>query len=187
MTSALMAITIILQAVASAFVMPFTNTPIALALIPIAVGAIIYGPSCGLFLGSCWSLFILVSGQASFYFGMNAIGTIITVLSKGALAGYLTGVTYNLLKKYGYIVAVVAASIVTPVINTSVYFLGMIVFFNEFFFGGAGNDSPISYLMKVFFTTNFLIEIAVSTLLSPAVVRICDLCFKKLGIPTQSK
>ena len=84
-TSILMAITIVLQAIAGFIVIPVTNTSPALSLIPIAVGAIIYGPSCGAILGLGWSLFILASGQASGYLAMNFIGTIITVDRKSVV------------------------------------------------------------------------------------------------------
>lgn len=187
MMSTLLAITIVLQAVASAFTMPITNTPVALALIPIAVGAIIYGPTCGGILGLGWSLFILVSGQADFYFGMNAIGTIVTVVSKGTLAGIVTGLVYNLIKKKNYVVAIIVASIMTPLINSLVYRVGLVVFFNDFFFGGAGNQNPIAYFMVAFVSVSFFVELGISALFSPLIVRICDICFAKLGISVQSK
>ena len=66
-TATLLAITILLQAIASFIVIPITNSSPALAFIPIVVGAILYGPLCGGLLGLVWSLYILISGQASFY------------------------------------------------------------------------------------------------------------------------
>ena len=186
-TSTLLAITIVLQAVASAFTMPITNTPIALALIPIAVGAIIYGPLCGSILGFGWSAFILVSGQADFYFGMNAIGTIITVISKGTVAGLLTGVVYNLLKNKNHVVAIIVASIITPLINSLLYRVGLVFFFNEFFFGKAGSQNPVAYFMVAFISVSFFVELGISALLSPLIVRICDICFTKLKIQVPSK
>ena len=105
-TAALLAITIVLQHFASLFYVPATGTSPALSLIPIAVGAIIYGPSCGAILGLGWSVFILVSGQANFYLGMNAVGAVVVVIAKGTLAGTLTGVVFKGLAKKNKIAAI---------------------------------------------------------------------------------
>ena len=188
-TAILLAITIVLQAIAGFIVIPVTNTSPALSLIPIAVGAIIYGPSCGALLGLGWSLFILVSGQASGYMAMNLIGTIITVIGKGTLAGLGSGFVYKLLKEKNYVVAIIAAAIVTPLINSLVYRIGLVVFFSDYFFGKASSSgmNPVAYFMKAFIAGGFFLEVGISTVFSPIVVRICDICFSKLGIPTTSK
>ncbi len=188
-TASLLAITIILQAIASFIVIPVTNTSPALSLIPIAVGAIIYGPSCGFILGLGWSIFILVSGQASGYVAMNAIGTIITVVGKGTLAGLGSAYVYQLLKEKNYVVAIILASIVTPLINSLVYRVCLVVFFQDYFFGQATDAGvhPITYFMQAFIAGGFFLEVGISTIFSPVVVRICDICFAKLGIPVNSK
>ena len=187
-TSILMAITIVLQAIAGFIVIPITNTSPALSLIPIAVGAIIYGPSCGALLGLGWSLFILVSGQASGYLAMSFIGTIITVVAKGTLAGLGSGFVYKLLKDKKYVVAIILAAIVTPLINSLVYRIGLVTFFSDYFFGKASASGlhPVAYFMKAFIAGGFFLEVGISTVFSPIVVRICDICFHKLGIPTST-
>lgn len=188
-TATLLAITIVLQAIGGLFVIPITGTSPALSLIPIAVGAIIYGPSCGGLLGLGWSIFILVSGQASFYMGMNAIGTVITVIAKGTLAGIGTAYVFKILKNKNYVVAVILASIVTPIINSLVYRIGLVTFFQEYFFGkaDASGENPIIYFMKAFIAGGFFLEVGISAFFSPVIVRICDICFHKLGIPVETK
>lgn len=186
-TASLMAITIVLQALSGFFINPATGSPLALSLIPIAVGAIIYGVSCGAFLGLGWSVFILVSGQASYYMAMSVIGTIITVVGKGVLAGIVTALVYKALRKHNYVVAIIVASIVTPIINSLVYRLGLVTFFHDYFFGKVGDKNPIAYFMGAFITGGFFIEVGISTVLSPVIVRICDVCFAKLGIKNYSK
>lgn len=188
-TASLLAITIVLQAIAGFIVIPVTNTSPALALIPIAVGAIIYGPSCGALLGLGWSLFILVSGQASGYMAMNFIGTIITVVGKGTLAGLGSAYVYKLLKEKNYVVAIIVASIVTPLINSLVYRIGLITFFQDYFLGKASSAGvhPVTYFMQAFIAGGFFLEVGISTVFSPVIVRICDICFAKLGIPVESK
>ena len=182
-TAVLLAITIVLQAIAGFIVIPITNTSPALSLIPIAVGAIIYGPSCGAILGLGWSLFILASGQASGYMAMNFIGTIITVIAKGTLAGIISGVIYNWLKGKNDVVAIVLAAIIVPLINSLVYRIGLVTFFSDYFFGkaNAAGMNPVSYFMKAFVAGGFFLEVGISTIFSPIIVRICNICFAKLG------
>ena len=118
---------------------------------------------------------------------MSLIGTIIVVVSKGTLAGIGSALVYKFLRKHNYIVAIVAASIVTPLINSLVYRIGMVTFFHDYFFGKAGNKHPIAYFMEAFIKGGFFLEVGISTFFSPLVVRICDLCFDKLGIKVDRK
>lgn len=188
-TSALLAITILLQALSGFFINPMTGAPLALSLIPIAVGAILYGCYYGAFLGFCWSVFILISGQASYYMAMSIVGTIITVIGKGTLAGIGAALVYKVLKNKNYVVAIIVASIVAPIINSLVYRVGLVLFFEEYFFGkaDAANVSPITYFMKAFLAWGFVFEVGLSTVFSPAIVRVCDVCFLKLGIEKPKK
>lgn len=186
-TSVLLAITIILQAIGGFFVIPITGTSPALSLIPIAVGAILFGPSCGAILGLGWSVFILVSGQASYYMGMNAVGTVITVIAKGTLAGLTSAYAFKVLKNKSYILAIVIASILTPIVNSLVYRICLVIFFSDYFFGKAGEENPVVYFMKAFFAGGFFLEVGISAIFSPGIVRICDISFSKLGIDISSR
>ena len=182
MVAMLLGLTIVLQAIS--ITNPITATPLAMSFIPIAVGAILYGPKCGTFLGFLWSVFILVSGQASFYMGMNVVGTLITVIVKGTLAGYLSGVLYLLLKKKNNTVAMIVAALACPIINSLIYRIGIVTFFHDYFLGNVDKSgkSPISYFIGWFLAGSFLIEVGISTVLSPVVVRICNIGRKMLNL-----
>ena len=55
---------------------------ITLALIPIAMGAILYGPLVGMFLGIAMGIMVLVAPSTALFFGVNAIYTIFICLFK---------------------------------------------------------------------------------------------------------
>jgi uncharacterized membrane protein len=180
----LLAIAILLQAMASLIVFPITNSSPALSFIPIVVGAILYGPGVGALLGFVWSGFILVSGQASYYMGMNAIGTVITVIAKGTFAGLVSGLVYKGLKNKNKVVAIIIASIVAPLVNSLLYRVGLVTFFREYFFGKANDKglSPIAYFVVAFTSASFFLEVGLSAIFSPIVARICNIATNMLGL-----
>ena len=70
----------------------------AVALIPIIVGAILYGPSIGAWLGFVFGTVILLFPESftTFLLSMNPAATIIIVLAKGSLAGAVSGLVFRL-------------------------------------------------------------------------------------------
>lgn len=70
---------------------------ISLVLLPIVVGAAVYGWQAGAWLGLTFGAAVLLSGDAAAFLTVNPIGTVVTVLVKGALAGLLSGLAYKLM------------------------------------------------------------------------------------------
>ena len=64
---------------------------ISLVLVPIVVGAALYGPKAGAWLGLVFGVVVLLSGDAAAFLAVNPWGTIVTVLVKGAAAGLCAG------------------------------------------------------------------------------------------------
>ena len=92
----------------------FGPVSITLALFPIAVGAMLYGPLGGLFLGLVDGILVLTAPSTiSFFFAITPIGTIITCLSKTGLAGLVAGFIFKLYKR-DIKVELVAAIILVP-------------------------------------------------------------------------
>ena len=73
------AIVIVLQLLGS--FIRFGPFSISLVLIPIVVGAAMYGTAAGAWLGFIFGLVVLLSGDAAAFLGVNALGTIITVIA----------------------------------------------------------------------------------------------------------
>jgi len=72
---------------------------ISLVLVPIVVGAAVYGWQAGAFLGFSFGVAVLLSGDAGTFLAVDVIGTILTVLVKGTAAGLASGLVYKFVLK----------------------------------------------------------------------------------------
>ncbi len=174
-TAVLAAIVIVLQVFASGIrIGPFTPT---LSLIPIIIGAIVYGPVTGAILGAVFGIIVVIaviSGAEPFsllMFNQSPVFTVLTCIVKGAAAGYLSGLVYRLLKKKK-IVNIVSASVVAPVANTGIFCIAMLTVFRNLWVGDTGSQSPIVFLLVTFVGVNFLFELAFDIVLIPVIMRI---------------
>ena len=150
---------------------------ISLVLIPIVIGAAMCGPKISTWLGFIFGVVVLFTDAGAFL-AVSVPGTIITVLVKGAACGLAAGLTYNLLEKKNRYLAVIAAAIVCPVVNTGIFLIGCVLFFYETVAGwGAalGFDNAASYMFLGLAGGNFLFEMATNMILSPVVVRLLQI------------
>lgn len=169
----LTAVVIVLQALAVA-IRPTGLFNISLVLVPIVVGAALYGYKAGAWLGFVFSVVVLVTDAAAFM-AISVPGTVITVILKGTLAGLSAGLVYLWLVKKNSYLAVVVASIVCPVVNTGIFLAGCYTFFIETIKGwaaAAGYESAGAYIILVLVGVNFLIELGVNIVLNSAIVQI---------------
>lgn len=167
------AIVIVLQLLGS--FIKFGPFSISLVLVPVVIGAALYGAGAGAWLGFIFGLVVLVSGDAAAFLSVNALGTILTVFLKGALAGLLAGLVYKALEDKNRTLAVIAAAVVCPVVNTGIFLLGCNFFFMETIIGwgeAIGYADVGSYILYVLIGGNFLFELLFNVVLSPVVVRL---------------
>ncbi len=166
----LTAIVIVLQAMAIGI--RFGVFTITLTLVPIIVGAALYGWKAGAWLGFVFGAVVLFTDAGAFL-AVNVPGTIITCLGKGTLAGLAAGAVYSLVSKKNGAVAAVAAGIVSPIVNTGVFLLGCVIFFMDTikeWAAGAGFESAGTYMVTSFVGLNFIIELAINLVLSSVIV-----------------
>ena len=171
------AFVIILQLLGTytAFFGPFST---AVGLIPIAIGAIMCGPGVGAWLGFVFGVVVLASGGAALFLAFDIPGTFVTVLAKGMLCGLAAGWVYKLLVKLNRWVAVVAAAITCPLVNTGVFLLGCAVFFLddvEAIAAAAGSPETGMAVFIGFAVANFLLELGTNAVMSPVVVRLLNI------------
>ena len=168
------AIVIVLQLVGS-FV-KFGMFSVSLVLVPIVIGAALYGVSAGMWLGFVFALAVLISGDAAAFMVVSPLGTILTVLLKGVLAGLLAGLTYKALAKVNKTLAVFTAAIVCPVVNTGVFLIGCSLFFmekvSEWAMAMGFGENVVSYMFLGLAGGNFLFEVLFNIVLSPVIVRL---------------
>ncbi|MBQ3481517.1 MAG: ECF transporter S component [Oscillospiraceae bacterium] len=183
----LTAVVVILQLL-GAFVR-FGPFSISLVLIPIVVGAALYGAAAGAWFGFVFGMVVLLSGDAAAFLVVNPLGAILVVMLKGALAGLCSGLVYKALgnrgeksampagdgKKKGVDLAVIAAAVICPVVNTGVFLLGCLIFFLPTISEWAaamGFESVGRYMILGLVGGNFIFELLFNIVLSPVIVRL---------------
>lgn len=154
---------------------------VSLTLIPVVLGAALFGPWAGAFLGVISAVIFFITPDAAFWFGLSLPGTIITVILKAALAGMAAGFVYKLLEKVNRYLAVIVAAIVCPIVNTGVFLLGCLVFFMDNVNASANAEgiSVFAFLIIFYVGLNFVFELIANIVLSPAILRMLNLRKKK--------
>lgn len=144
---------------------------ITLTMIPIAIGAALYGPAVGAILGGVFGVvsFLQCLGYSPFgatLFGINPYLTALVCIPTRILAGWLAGIAYKvsekLLKKEK--LSCVISSFTAPLLNT-VFFMGALVlcFYNTEYIQGfvtyLGAANPFMFVI-LFVGINGLVELA---------------------------
>ena len=158
----LTAIVVVLQLLGN-FIQITPLLSISLVLVPIVIGAALLGPIIGLWLGFVFGMTVLLAHGADFFLAYDSLATIVVVLVKGSAAGLCAGLVYHLLEKKNQYVAVFAAAIVCPTVNTGIFLIGCLLFFQEIF--------PISGLIFA----NYGLELAVNIILAPVILRLVNI------------
>lgn len=172
----LTAIVIVLQLIGGAI--HFGVFSISLVLVPIVIGAALYGAWIGAWLGLVFGVMVLLTGDAAPFLAINPLGTVLTVLVKGTCAGLCAGLVYRALEKKNQFAAVVCAAITAPVVNTGLFLVGCVLFFLDAvkeWGQAAGFENVGTYMITGFVGLNFLFELLVNVILAPVIVRLVNL------------
>lgn len=154
----------------------FGTFAVSMVGVPVILGAALMGPVAGAWLGLVFGIAVLVSGDAALFLTWDPAATVIIVLLKGTLAGLAAGGVYQLLEKRNTFLAVLAAAVAYPLVNTGVFFLGCMIFFLEDCIQFASNlgvmgSGPV-IVMSVFIGFNFFFELGLDLVLSGIVERL---------------
>lgn len=157
----------------------FGPVSITLALAPIAIGAIIYGPFAGLFLGLIHGVMVIIAPSTlATFMPYSAIGTILVCLLKSGFAGLISGLLFKYLKKINTTLAIILASVIIPIVNTGLFAISCLTIFLpllETFYKSSDSANIYSYLFLVFIGFNFIIEFVINSALSPTIIRLTSL------------
>lgn len=171
----LMAMVIVLQSV-SAAIPPIGFVSISLVLIPIVLGAAVYGAGAGALLGATFATVTIincVSGAdvgGAMIFQANPVLCIVVVAAKSILAGLASALVYKALAKRNGYVAMLCAAIVCPVINTGIFLSCVVLFFRDVLavWATAAGADMITYVLSILLLCNFLPELLINVVFSPA-------------------
>lgn len=172
----LSALVIVLQ-VFTTFV-HFGPFSITLALVPIVVGAAMYGVGAGAFLGAVFSVVVVImcitggDPGGAMVWNANPFLCVLMCMLKGTMAGLVAGLVYSLLSKVNIYLGTIAAAFISPIVNTGIFILGMLLFFKDLLAQWSGGTDLLYYIIIGLTGINFLVELVVNMILSPVIVRI---------------
>ena len=184
------ALVVVLQVVSA--VMPKLGpVSITLTLVPVVVGAILFGTSGGAVLGFAFGLIVLINcitgldQGGSILWNANPFFCALICFVKGIAAGVAPALIYRLVRgkkdsvgngrKY---VSALASALIAPTVNTGLFVLGMFLLFKDTLYAWAGGTDVATYVIVGLAGVNFLVELAINVVLSPAIVRIVDVVGK---------
>ena len=182
----LIALVIVLQLLGG-MIPPVGGFSISLVLIPIVLGAAVYGPKAGALLGAAFGTIVTINcitgadGGGAMVFQANPLLCVAVVMGKGILAGFAAGLVYRLISRWNGYAAMVTAAIICPIVNTGTFVLCMLTFFRDVLavcatpFGG----DVIVYIFSGLLVFNFIPELIINVLFSPFGQRIVHTILKK--------
>lgn len=181
----LMAMVVVMQFI-SASIPPVGGFSISLVLIPIVLGAALFGPRAGALLGATFGVVVVINcitgadpgGQMVFQ--ANPVLCVLVVLSKGTLAGLASGGVYQALKGKNPYLAMVLAAVVCPLVNTGTFIVCMYLFFIDILAVWAGGSNVVGYILTGLILANFVPELVINVVFSPAGQRIVHTVERKL-------
>ena len=163
----------------------YIKTPgveITLLIVPVTVGAIVLGPTAGAILGGAFGLtsFIQCFGMSPFgsaLLGINPIATFILCLVPRILMGWISGITFQAVKKVDKTksVSYLVGSLVGPILNTVFFMLALVLFFyNTDYIQGfveVLNAKNAFFFVVAFVGINGLIEAGINFVIGSAVAK----------------
>ncbi len=179
-TGILTAIVVVFQFIGASI--KFGTFSVSLVLIPIVIGAALGGKYVSTWLGFIFGVVVLLSGDAAAFLPISPIGTIITVIVKGTLAGFIGGIAFELLKKINTYFAVIISAILVPLTNTGIFLIGCRFFFFDTikeWAVGFGFENAFTYMIVGLVGLNFIFELVINIILSPSVVGAVKVLGKK--------
>ena len=176
----LMSLVIVLQVFAASIkIGPVSFT---LSLVPIVLGAILYGPAIGAFLGGVFGVVVTIATVtgadvgAYMMFEKLPVLTVILCLVKGIAAGFVAGLICRAFEKIGRPIArIFLAAVACPVVNTGLFCIFLLGFYRDVataWMGGTTYSNLLVYVLLGIVGVNFLVELGVNVILAPAIERI---------------
>jgi uncharacterized membrane protein len=169
----LMALVFVMQFI-SGMIPPVGGFSISLVLIPIVLGAAVFGPGAGALLGATFGVIVYINcvtgadPGGAMVFQANPVLCFLVVMGKGILAGFASGGIYRLISGKNRYVAMLCAAIVCPLVNTGVFIACMLTFFMDVLAAWANGAQLLGYILSGLVLANFVPELIINIVLSPA-------------------
>lgn len=147
---------------------------LSLVLIPIVLGAHLYGIGAGAVFGAVFGAVVSVcciTGLDAGGFILISASPLLTVLvciGKGAAAGAVAGLVSKLFKGVNEHLAIVLAAIAAPIVNTGIFIGSLFLFFKDILYSWAGDTNIVTYVLVGLIGTNFIIELIINIIAAPS-------------------
>ena len=180
----LMGLIVVLQLL-SGTIPPVGGFTISLVLIPIVLGGALFGAKTGALLGGVFGIIVMIgciTGTdvgGAMVFQANPVLCFLVVMGKGILAGLISGWIYRLIHGKNAYIAMLAAAIVCPTVNTGVFVVCMLTFFKDVLAAWAGGGDILAYVLTGLVLANYVPELLINVIFSPAGQRILHSIQKK--------
>lgn len=147
-------------------------------LIPIVLGAMLFGPASGAILGGVFGIVVIVVSIAgldvggNMVFAANPFMCIVLCLLKGIAAGWVSGLIYKALngKLGNRRLEIAVAAAVAPICNTGIFIIGMLLFFKDVLTVWAGGTDLLVYVITGIAGINFVVEFLLNIIVAPILV-----------------
>lgn len=174
----------------SGVAIPAFGTKISLVLIPIALGAMLLGPVAGAILGFVYGATVFVTLGVmhmdlftGFLFDNTPVAAALICTIKTTAAGFVAGFVYRMLVKKNILLAVFVTAALVPTMNTGIFVLGCFIIMdtiNGYIAWQGLGVSAIYFVMIGCAGINYLLELAINLIFSPALERLVRLLGKKV-------
>jgi uncharacterized membrane protein len=173
----------------------YIKTPgleITLLVVPVAVGAIILGPTAGAILGGVFGITSFIQAFSgplgAALLGISVVGTFILCVIPRILMGWLSGLIFRAMKRWDQtrFISHATANLAGALLNTLLFMTTFILlFYNTEYVQGIvtalGATNPFHFVV-LFVTVNGLIEALICFVVGTAVSKAIELFTKKSGM-----
>lgn len=173
----------------------YIKTPgleITLLVVPVAVGAILLGPTAGAILGGVFGVTSFIQAFSgplgAALLSISVVGTFVLCVITRILMGWLTGLIFKAMKQWDHtrLISHATANLAGALLNTVLFMTTFVLlFYNTEYVQGIvsalGATNPLHFIV-LFVTVNGLIEALICFVVGTAVSKAIDIFTKKSGI-----
>lgn len=151
---------------------------LSLVLIPVVLGAYLYGEKIGAVLGAVFGVTVTVCC----FTGLDAGGYILVSASpfltslvcivKGAAAGFVAGLVPKAFGNRKTTATIMLSAIAAPLVNTGLFVGAMFLFFGDILASWAGGTNIVTYAIVGLVGINFIIELVLNVVMAPSLLRV---------------
>ena len=151
---------------------------LSLVLIPVVLGAYLYGAKTGAILGGVFGITVTVccfaglDGGGYILVQASPVITSAVCIVKGVAAGLCAGLVASAFKNKKPYLAIMASAVVAPLVNTGLFVSAMFLFFKDILAQWSGGTNIVTYAIVGLVGVNFIIELVLNVAMAPAMLRV---------------